>query len=63
MTETTASQARLWRVGDTPIMHDGETYQPGTAIQLDDDAADELGTYLDGLADETTVTRKKGAKK
>lgn len=63
MTETTASPARLWRVGATPIMHDGETYPPGTAIPLDDDAAEDLGAYLDGLADETTVTRKKGAKK
>lgn len=62
MADTPTQATKLWRVGATPILHDGKTYQPETAIPLDDDTAEDLARYLDGLADEATI-KKKGTKK
>lgn len=40
------AKKNVYLVGTTPILHDGERYEPGAAIELTDKEADRLGAHV-----------------
>lgn len=54
---------RAYKVRNIDIKHDDRVYPEGSVIELDDEAATDLGKWLEPLADDAKPAKQDGATK